>query len=137
MIQYLISALLRSERPSLTRCEQRWDYIFVDDVADALIRVVEANATGLFNLGAGIAYPLREVVEKIRDLIDPRLDLGLGEVPYRADQVMHLEADISDLQRETGWQPRVSLEDGIRQTVQFAQKQLLARNEAGQRMGDD
>jgi nucleoside-diphosphate-sugar epimerase len=36
-----------------------------------------------------------------------------GAVPYRPDQVMWLEADISRLQADTGWSPMVSLEAGL------------------------
>ena len=76
-------------------------------------------ATGIFNLGSGSAPRLREIVEAIRDTIDPALELGLGEIPYRPDQVMHLEADISRLKAATGWSPRVTLKEGMARTVEW------------------
>ena len=53
----------------------------------------------------------------LRDAIDPKLSLGIGEAPYRPDQVMHLEADISRLTQAAGWTPGTSLQEGINQTV--------------------
>jgi nucleoside-diphosphate-sugar epimerase len=117
MIPYLIRALLRGERPALTKCEQRWDYLFGPDAADAVWAVANTNASGVFNLGAGRAEPLRKVVEMLRDAIDLKLPLGIGEVAYRPDQVMHLEADISRLTQATGWAPATSLEQGLKQTI--------------------
>jgi len=114
----LISALSRGERFALTACEQHWDYLYVDDAAEAIYRVgVTPDAEGVFNLGSGQARPLRTIVERVRDLIDPCLPLGFGELPYRPDQVMHLQADIARLTRATGWHPTVSLDDGLRRTV--------------------
>jgi nucleoside-diphosphate-sugar epimerase len=69
------------------------------------------------NLGYGVAYPLREVVERVRDLVNPSLALQFGAVPYRPDQVMHLQADITKLTRATGWQPVTALDEGLRRTV--------------------
>ncbi len=120
MIPMLIETLLRRERPALTRGEQRWDYLFVSDVARALLDVARCPAaTGAFNVGSGHAMPVRCIVEQIGELIDPSLPLGFGEVPYRPDQVMHLEADISKLRRITGWKPQVGLAEGLRHTVQW------------------
>jgi len=117
----LIRALLRGERFALTACEQRWDYLYVTDAAEAIYRVgATPNAAGIFNLGSGQTQPLRTIVERVRDLIDPRLPLGFGELPYRPDQVMHLHADITRLTRATGWRPAVSLDDGLRQTIAWA-----------------
>jgi UDP-glucose 4-epimerase len=117
MIPYLIRTLLKGERPKLTSCEQRWDYLFGADAADAIWAVAQSKASGLFNLGAGRAESLRRIVEMLRDAIDPKLSLGIGEVPYRPDQVMHLEADISRLTQAAGWNPATSLQEGINQTV--------------------
>ncbi len=120
MISGLILKLLRQEVPPLTPGEQRWDYVHVDDAARAVAAVlVSPGAAGVFNLGSGSAPSLRHTIETVRDLIDPRLPLGFGEVAYRPDQVMHLEADISRLTALTGWVPRVALSDGLRQTVEW------------------
>lgn len=120
MIPGLILQLLRRQVPPLTLGEQRWDYIHVDDAARAISSVLTSSqASGVFNLGSGTAMPLASTIRTIRDLIDPALPLGFGQVPYRPDQVMHLEADISRLTELTGWTPRVLLADGLRQTVEW------------------
>ncbi len=120
MIPSVILQLNAGKRPALTRCEQRWDFVYVADVADAILRTaLTAEAEGIFNLGSGEARPLREIVETIRDLVSPGAPLGFGEIPYRPDQVMHLEANIDRLQRLTNWTPRTSLMEGLRQTVAF------------------
>jgi nucleoside-diphosphate-sugar epimerase len=119
MIPYLILSLLQGERPSLTEGTQYWDYLYVTDVADAIyLTAATPDASGVFNLGSGKAYSIRAIIERIRDMIDPSLPLGFGEVPYRPDQIMHLQADISRLQQATGWSPQVSLDEGLRRTVE-------------------
>jgi UDP-glucose 4-epimerase len=118
LIPYVIRTLGGGGTPRLTAAEQLWDYIFIDDVAAAISAVLGCHdARGVFNLGSGTAYPLRKFIESIRDVIDPRLALGFGEVPYRPDQVMHLEADIGRLTRATGWTPRTELGEAITRTV--------------------
>jgi nucleoside-diphosphate-sugar epimerase len=120
MIPSLILTLLRGERPALTEGVQRWDYLYVTDVADAIfLTMITPNALGVFNLGSGKTYSIRSIAEQIRDLIDPDLPLGFGEIPYRPDQVMHLEADISRLRQATGWTPQINLQEGLRQTVEW------------------
>jgi nucleoside-diphosphate-sugar epimerase len=119
LIPYLVRTLLAGERPKLTKGEQVWDYIHVDDVAHAIVAALDSGAQGIFNLGSGQGRPLREIVECLRDAIDPALPLGFGEVEYRPDQVMHLESDIGALCAATGWAPRVTLEQGLAGTIQW------------------
>lgn len=120
MISYLVRALLAGQRPALTTAEQEWDYLFVEDAGEAIAALARSNATGIFNLGSGQAARLRDIITQVRDLVDPALPLGFGEVPYRPDQVMHLEADISALHQATGWSPRRSLREGLALTVEDA-----------------
>jgi nucleoside-diphosphate-sugar epimerase len=118
MVPYLINRLLAGERPALTPGTQLWDYLYVDDAARAIAAVAtSATAAGVFNLGSGQPRTIRSIVEAIRDAIDPALPLGFGEVPFRPDQVMHLEADIDRLGQATGWTPEIMLEEGIRRTI--------------------
>jgi nucleoside-diphosphate-sugar epimerase len=124
MIPYLARALLRGERPSVTAGEQRWDYVYVDDAAAAVVRVCESpQAEGVFNLGSGCAVPLRAIIERVRDEVDPALPIGFGEVPYRPDQVMHLEADIGRITAATAWRPTTELATGLRRTVDWYRNQ--------------
>ncbi|MBF0283475.1 MAG: NAD(P)-dependent oxidoreductase [Magnetococcales bacterium] len=118
MIPTLIRELLAGKRPALTPGEQLWDFLYVEDAADALARLLETpTAEGVFNLGSGSAPPLRQTIEALRDAIDPALPLGFGDIPYRPDQVMLLQAVTTRLQQATGWQPRIPLEEGLARTV--------------------
>jgi nucleoside-diphosphate-sugar epimerase len=119
LIPYMTLRLLAGEKPALTKGEQQWDYIYVDDAAAAVIALLDSDATGVFNLGSGQASLLSTLISKIRDLIDPNLPLGFGEIPYRPDQVMHLEADITALRQATGWIPKMPLDEGLKITVDW------------------
>jgi len=119
MIPYLIEKLRRREKPSLTAGEQKWDYLYVKDAAEAICQVAaNSDVSGVFNLGSGETRTIRWIVEYIRDLIDPSLPLGFGEIPYRPDQIMRLQANIGRL-NDIGWHPSVRLEDGLRHTVEW------------------
>ena len=83
------------------------------------------EAEGVFNLGSGTAYALHEIIERIRYRIDPALLLGFGDVQYRPDQVMHLQADVTKLKMATGWEPRIELNEGLKRTVEWYEKKML------------
>lgn len=120
MLPMLINTLLRRETPALTAGDQLWDYLYVADAAAAFYLVGNhPEAQGVYNLGSGSAPRLRTVIEKIRDFIDPELPLGFGEVPYRPDQVMQLQADITRLTSLTGWSPKVDIDTGLRKTIEW------------------
>jgi len=118
MLPFLITSLLQGTCPPLTLGEQLWDYLYVEDAVEAMLSAVASlQANGIFNLASGQSQTLRTVIESVRDAIDPELVLGFGELPYRPDQMMHLEGDITRLRAATGWEPRYSLQDGLRTTI--------------------
>jgi UDP-glucose 4-epimerase len=119
-----IVKLLAGERPSLTLGEQRWDYLYLEDAAEAIYRAaLSEQAHGVFNLGSGESESIRNIIERLRDLIDPALPLGFGETPYPEDQLMHLETSIERLRAATGWTPQVNLDEGLRRTVNWYRAQ--------------
>lgn len=118
LIPMLIGEMLAGRRPRTTLGTQAWDWLHVDDVARAFIAVAETPAAeGLFNLGSGRAVTVKLVIERIRDLAAPGMELVYGEIPFRPDQVMHMQADISRLTAATGWSPSIPIEDGLAATV--------------------
>ena len=118
LIPSVIEQFLKRESPKLTAGEQLWDYLYIRDALEALMRLGQNHgATGVFNLGSGKAYPLSEIVKFIRDQINPRLPSGLDEIPYASNQIMHLQADISRLTQAVGWTPQYSIWDGLQLTI--------------------
>lgn len=123
LIPYVILTLLRGERPRLTAGTQRLDYLFVEDLTDAVVRVASnPDVHGIFNLASGDAPTVRRLAEHIRDLIDPSLPLGLGEIPYGPQPVPDLVADNTRLRTAIGWEPQTSLPEGLRRTIEWYRK---------------
>lgn len=119
-----IRRLLAGQCPELTAGEQLWDYLYSADAADALLRMARSGRDGtVYPLGSGQAHPLRDYLTKLRDAIDPALPLGFGRVPYGPGQVMHLEADLTELSRDTGFAPQTPFETGIRETIAWVREE--------------
>lgn len=118
MVMSGIIKMLEGERPKYTKGEQIWDYIYSKDAARAFRLIAEKGRDGaIYCLGTGKTRTLKEFIYSIRDAVDPNLEIGIGELDYYPNQVMHLEADISNLIEDTGFYPRYSFEEGIRETV--------------------
>lgn len=124
MISGTIRKLLAGERPALTAGIQRWDYLYAGDAADAFyLAACHGRDGAVYPLGSGQAMPLKDYIIQMRDAIDPALPLGLGEVPYGSLQVMHLQADISALQADTGFAPKTPFAEGIRKTIDWVKRE--------------
>ena len=124
----ILDKLFAGEKPMLTLGEQEWDYLYADDAAKGLICMAENGRDGLiYPLGSGKTRSLREYFEIIRDAVDPELPLGIGEISYPPNQVMHLEADISGLKKDTGFEPEVSFEEGARRVVEQYKKRMSGK----------
>lgn len=120
MIMSTIYKLLKGEKPALTKGDQLWDYIYSEDAAKAFYLIGERGKNGeTYCLGSGKARPLKEYIMELRDVIDSKLALGFGEVPYGEKQIMYLCSDINNLTRDTGFVPKTRFEDGIRKTIQW------------------
>lgn len=74
-------------------------------------------------MGSGTARPLADYVKEInKQFSKPEYD-GIGIKPYAPMQVMHLCADISELTADTGFEPKISFEEGLSKTIEFWKNQ--------------
>jgi nucleoside-diphosphate-sugar epimerase len=100
------------------------DYVYVDDLAQALLAVACCGeSTGhVYNLGSGTGTPFREMVETIADLIP---GTEVVEVPWPEGRYFvetgDYISDISQVQAATSWRPTVNLRHGIAKTIEFYQ----------------
>jgi nucleoside-diphosphate-sugar epimerase len=120
LIPSVIETLLSGARPALTAGEQLWDYLYVEDAAEAIYRAAATQAAeGMYNLASGHAETVRRMVERLRDMIDPELALGFGEIPYGPGGPMSIRADAGKLRNATGWSAATDLESGLRRTLEW------------------
>ena len=115
--------LKNGEVPSFTKGEQLWDYLYSGDAAEAFRLAGERGRDGkVYVLGSGTARPLAEYIRDMRDAVNPQAEIAIGAIPYGEKQVMHLQADLSELNRDTDWRPLVSFRMGIREILRNAGK---------------
>ena len=111
---------LNGKEMKFSKGEQIWDFVYMDDIADALYLIAQKGKTdAIYPIGSGEAKPLIDYIKVLCAKLGKSGENGLGEVPYSKNQVMHLEADISQLKEDTGWEPQVSFEDGIERVIEF------------------
>lgn len=120
MISSTINQLLKGEVPELTPGEQKWDYLYVEDAVRAFWLMAERGKDqSIYCLGSGQARPLKDYIITLKNEINPLLEVGIGKRAYEKRQVMYLCADISKLKEDTGFEPQISFEEGIKRTILY------------------
>lgn len=119
---YVIKCALNGESPELTECTQYWDYIYIDDLCGCVqkLSVCQNPKSSLYNLSSDKPVQLRDVVDMIYSYISPPEGRPYyGRIPFREDQIYHLQGSNEKLKSVIDWQPLVSLDEGIKRTVEY------------------
>jgi nucleoside-diphosphate-sugar epimerase len=98
----------------------RRDYLFISDLIELLMRTVLRKEGGTFNAGSGSSWGVEEVVAVANQLV-LRPKNARSEGDPRREEVLDVAADISRAQHEFRWEPKVSLRDGLRETLAWMQ----------------
>lgn len=129
MVTSTINKLINGEKASFTPGEQMWDYLYSDDAAEAMYLLSQRGVHGrIYVLGSGKVKMLKEYISQIystvKEVTSNIGELGIGDIPYADKQVMYLGADITQLREDTGFEPKVEFEDGIRCIVKSCMKEI-------------
>lgn len=115
LMSYVIRELKAGRSPELTKCEQIWDYLNCDDAARAFLAVAEKGIDGKFYpLGSGNGRKLSNYIEDIQRIVNSAVSIGFGKKEYYPHQPMYLVADVSELEKDTGWKAEVEFVEGIK-----------------------
>ncbi len=110
----LVKQFLEDRAPRLTGCEQRYDYLHVQDLAEGILAALrQPDGVGVFNLGSNTSTPLKTIVRLVQRFIAKGVEPEFGALPYRANQSMHLEGDSSKFYETFSFAPRIALAEGI------------------------
>ena len=97
------------------------DYIYVQDVVDAIARAAEDTLPGPFNVGTGIGTNTNRIFEVVAHHCEYSEAAAYG--PDRPGDINRISLDASKAKQELGWAAQVSLEDGLQTTVDWFRQQ--------------
>jgi len=120
LIPYVTLSLLKGEAPKLSSGQRQIDWIYVEDVVEGLIAAAQAPGVegDMFDLGSGTLTPISSVVHHINQLVNPSIQPLFGALPERPMEQVRI-ANIESSVTKLGWQPKVSLEEGLAKTVEW------------------
>jgi nucleoside-diphosphate-sugar epimerase len=107
----LIRKLSRGERLVLKTPHSTKDYIYIEDLAAAILLTVEKKFTGTINWGTAIGISVRQIADQISAMLG-RPELVEEAQPLQVDKLGYVVADATKL-HQLGWQPATSLPDGL------------------------
>jgi UDP-glucose 4-epimerase len=102
--------------------EQSRDMIHVGDVAMANLMALEGGSGSTFHVSTGIPVTINDLFRKLRILTGYKLEPNYG--PARKGDVYRIALDNERARHHLGWQPRVSLEEGLALTVDYFREQV-------------
>ena len=98
--------------------EQLRDYVFVGDCARAnLLALTVDSAAGIYNLGSSRGTTVNQVFDSLKQITGYRRDAIHG--PAKVGETRAIYLDASRAKRELDWEPRVTLDDGLRRVVNY------------------
>lgn len=105
----------------LGECTQKWNFLYIEDAAAALIALLKTGKGGIYNVAGKDTRGLREYIEEMYALCGNQGSFLYGERPQNAEGSADLMPDISKICEVTGWEPMTSFAEGIHETLHSLQ----------------
>ncbi len=132
LINSSLRKLLKGEHCSFSLGEQVYDFIYITDAAKAFYKIGEKGISNhTYYIGSQNPMPLKEFLFLMRDQVDPKIEIGIGEIPFDGVSLSYKEFDIDTVYRDTGFKPEVTFEEGIQRTIMWIKEEILGENDVG------
>jgi UDP-glucose 4-epimerase len=131
LIPHVALTLLAGEAPQLSSGGRQVDWVYLDDVVDALLAAAEAGpeAEGTtIDVGSGHLISIRDLVGEIVRIVGTDLEPRFGSLPERAMEQVRA-ADPRQAWTTLGWEPRTPLPEGLRRTIDWYRSHPTTRLE--------
>jgi nucleoside-diphosphate-sugar epimerase len=126
LVSSVARSLVNGQPAAATHGRQIRDFLHVADVGDAFAALLDSDVSGPVNVGSGEARTIAEVVFALGQAAGRPDLVRLGEIPAPANDPPVLLADVRRLRDEVGWTPTRTLEQGLRETLEWWQRSLRA-----------
>ncbi len=124
LIPSVITSLLQDKPARCTHGNQVRDFIHVNDVASAFVSLLDSEVKGPVNIASGQAITLKSIIYSIADLLNKKHLVELGVLPTPETDAPFIAANIHRLSEEVGWNPSITLETGLKSTIEWWKQRL-------------
>lgn len=124
LVPYVVHQALTGDSIVVDDLSPRRDYLWVGDLGRALKLVLDARdrPSGLYNVGRGESHSVVEVIDAVQEVLGPRIVRCREDA--RPNEIPDCVCDHSRFSAAFGWQPQVSLREGIRRMTEPDQQRL-------------
>jgi dTDP-glucose 4,6-dehydratase len=132
VIAEIIIKCLLGETIKSTEGIQTRDFNFVTNLVDGVLRAATTEkAVGqIINIGSGVEITIADLIKKIHALTESRSELQIGALEYRPTEIWRMAADWTRAREILDWSPEVSLDEGLRLTVDWYRRYLKVYTQA-------
>jgi len=118
VVAIFINKILHNQQPIINGDgNQTRDYTYIDDVVEANMLAMNSDITGVFNVGTGIETSVNKLFYMILDTM--KANVKEVHCPPKEGEIIRSCLDYTRIKETLGWQPKIKLEEGIRQTVEY------------------
>jgi UDP-glucuronate decarboxylase len=105
--------------------QQSRSFCYVDDLIEGMLRLMDSPAdfAGPVNIGNPVEFTMLELAENVIRLVGGKSNLTYHPLP--SDDPRQRQPNITLAKEELDWQPKVSLEDGLKETIDYFRKVVL------------
>jgi len=123
LIVFVVKNYLGKKKFSISPGEQKWNWTFVEDIADAYIKALKYiekmdNSYEIFNIGSDKVYSIKEIIEIIEKINGGECVVSYDK-PYSQNEIFYVCCDNTKAKNLLGWIPKYSLQDGLKQTYNY------------------
>jgi ADP-L-glycero-D-manno-heptose 6-epimerase len=119
MVYHLSRQMKAGQRPRIFKHgEQKRDFVYVKDVVEGSIRALDAQRSGIYNLGSGQARSFNELIDILNKCLGTNFQPDYIDNPH-AHYQNFTQADLTNAQEALGYEPRFPLEEGVRDYMEW------------------
>ena len=120
LIPIVITKSLKNQKFDCTDGKQKRDFLYIDDLVQMTLKVIKSKKVKgkIINVGSGNRVSIKKIIEKIVRISKGGKPL-YGKIKMRKEENINMYPDISNTKKLLQWKPNISLDSGLKKTINF------------------
>jgi|TARA_B110000211_G_scaffold213031_1_gene253144 UDP-glucose 4-epimerase len=124
-IPLIIKGCLSNKKFPCSNGDQYRDFIYIDDVVEAIIKILKSNSVNgkILNIGSGKCTQIKKIIKKIQTFVKQGLP-QFGKIKLRKEENYKTFPSIKKAKILLNWKPKISFDEGLLKTIKYYEKKI-------------